>query len=66
MSGSSVSSRYGSRKFIIALVALGLGTWMRFRGVLSDESTLTLMVTAVLGYTGGNVGSTWVGGKRPE
>jgi hypothetical protein len=61
-----MNSRYGSRKFIIALVALGLGTWMRFRGVLSDESTLTLMVTAVLGYQGSNVGAVWAGGKKPE
>lgn len=48
-------NRYGSRKFIVALVALLLGTWMRFRGVLSDESTLSLMVAAVLGYVGSNV-----------
>lgn len=46
---------FTSRKFIIALVALGLGAWMRFKGVLADESTLNLMMAAVLGYQGGNV-----------
>lgn len=62
-------SRYASRKFIVALVALLLGTWMRFRGVLSDESTLSLMVAAVLGYQGGNVAGKWIqqppAGKDP-
>lgn len=58
-------SRYGSRKFLIALAAIGLGAWMRFRGVLSDESTLSLMVTAVLGYQGGNVGARYIDGMKP-
>lgn len=48
-------NRYASRKFLVTLLALLLGTWMRFRGVLSDESTLSLLVASVLGYQGGNV-----------
>lgn len=59
------SSKYGSRKFLIALVALVLGAWMRFRGVLSDDSTLSLMVAAVLGYQGGNVAAAAVQKPTP-
>jgi hypothetical protein len=47
--------KYASRKFIVAVLALLLVTWMRFRGVLADESTATVMVTAILGYVGSNV-----------
>lgn len=58
-------SKYASRKFILAVGALALGTWMRFQGVLSDESTLSLMATAVLGYQGANVASEYLGKKNP-
>jgi hypothetical protein len=58
-------SKYASRKFILAIGALALGTWMRFQGVLSDDSTLALMTTAVLGYTGSNVASAYLGKKNP-
>ena len=50
-----MSTRYASRKFIVALLAMGACVWMRSRGVLSDESTATVMVTAIVGYVGGNV-----------
>ena len=52
-------NRYSSRKFMVALLALGLVTWMRFSNVLADESTATVMVAAILGYTGGNVAQKW-------
>jgi hypothetical protein len=58
-------SKYASRKFILALLALALGTWMRFQGVLSDEATLSLMATAVLGYQGANVATAYFEGKKP-
>lgn len=52
-------ARYASRKFIVAVLALLLVTWMRLRGVLADESTATVMVAALVGYTGGNVAQKW-------
>lgn len=58
-------SRYRSRKFILALLALAACTWMRFRGVLSDESTATVMVAAVVGYVGGNVAQKATSRKEP-
>jgi hypothetical protein len=55
-----MNTNYGSRKFIVAIVALALGAFMRFRGVMTDESTLTLMLAAVLGYPAGNVAQKWL------
>lgn len=50
-----ITTRYASRKFIVALLTLAACTWMRYRGVLSDESTATVMVAAIVGYITGNV-----------
>lgn len=48
-------NRYGSRKFVIALVAMLIAAALRWRGVLADDSTTTVLVAAVLGYQGANV-----------
>jgi len=50
-----VSTRYASRKFILALVGLALATFLRWRGLLDDESTTTIIITALLGYPAANV-----------
>lgn len=50
-----MSTRYASRKFIVALLAMAACVWMRTRGVLSDDATATVMVSAIVGYVTGNV-----------
>lgn len=57
-------SKFTSRKFILTLIILALATWMRFRNVLSDESTLSLLVATVFGYQGSNVADKYIEGKK--
>lgn len=57
-------SKFSSRKFILTLIILALATWMRFRNVLSDESTLSLLVATVFGYQGSNVADKYIEGKK--
>jgi hypothetical protein len=59
-------NRYGSRKFIVSLLALALTAWMRSEGVLSDDATSAVMIAAVVGYMGGNVGASAVAPKKKE
>ena len=62
----SAESKFASRKFIVSLVVIGITVWMRFRGVLSDESTVTLLVSAMLGYQGGNVAEKFLAARGPQ
>jgi hypothetical protein len=48
-------NRYASRKFLVAILALLLAAFLRWRGVLSDDGTVTVMVSAILGYPTANV-----------
>lgn len=57
-------SKFTSRKFILTLIILALATWMRFRNVLSDDSTLSLLVATVFGYQGSNVAGKYIEGKK--
>ena len=48
-------SRYGSRKWLIALLGMLIAAVLRWRGLLSDESTVTVLLGGMLGYSGTNV-----------
>ena len=61
-----MSTRYASRKFIVTVLALVACTWMRFRGVLSDESTTTVMVAAIGAYLGANVAQKATSKEAPQ
>jgi hypothetical protein len=49
------TSKYGSRKFLISLLMVGITTWMRFRGLLSEESAVTLYMAILGAYQVANV-----------
>lgn len=60
----SALSKYGSRKFLLAVAVVGLTTFMRFRGVLSEEATVSLFMTALVGYQGANVAAKLADNKK--
>ena len=50
-------SRYASRKFIVTLVAMLIAAGLRWMSVMDNESTMKILITAILGYQAGNVGA---------
>jgi hypothetical protein len=51
----AAAERWTSRKLWVTLIVIGASTWLRLRGALADDSYVTLMATAMVGYIGGNV-----------
>lgn len=47
--------KYGSRKFILALLALGSGTWLVYAGHISDGVYSSVVIATVGAYIAGNV-----------
>jgi drug/metabolite transporter (DMT)-like permease len=50
----------GNRKFVLALIVVGVAVFMRWRGLLADEGTVTLILAAALGYPVGSVADNYV------
>lgn len=54
----------GNRKFLLALVVIAVAVFMRWRNLLADEGTVTLILAAALGYPAGSVADNWVRGPK--
>jgi len=50
-----VNAEWGSRKLWVAILGMVLATALRWRGVIADESWVTVMLAAMLGYPAANV-----------
>lgn len=61
-----MNPRYGSRKFIVTILAMLIVAGLRLLDVLADESAVKVLITAILGYQAGNVGARLADAKKPE
>lgn len=61
------ASRYGSRKWILALLVVGLATCLLWAGRIESAQWVDCIVWVVGLYAGGNVGASLaaVWGRRP-
>ena len=59
-----MSAEWSSRKLWVALLGMALASLLRWRGVIADESWVTVMLAAMLGYPAANVAQQVVTGKQ--
>ena len=59
-----MTTKYRSRKFILALLVLATSTWLITEGLISQEIYQKIIVTVVGGYILGNVTQKYVEGKN--
>lgn len=55
MSTESTPSRFASRKLLVCLIGMLLASFMRWRGLITDDQLVTVLVTGMLGYPAANV-----------
>ena len=58
--GAGVTSRYASRKFILALLALASATWLVAAGLITPGVYQYVVLGTVGAYITGNVSQKWV------
>lgn len=60
-----MTSRYGSRKFIVCLFGMSIAVFLLWADLMSQDNALKLLMTCVAGYVAGNVGQKALA-KTPE
>ncbi len=51
----TLTARLSSRKLWVCVLGMALATWLRSRGLLSDDGVVTVLVTGMVGYPVANV-----------
>lgn len=64
MPGTAV--KYTSRKFIVALLALGLAAGMRYLNLIGEASAVDLIKAAIWMYAASNVGQKALEALKPK
>ena len=63
---AAAMTRYGSRKFIMAFLALASATWLVSIGAITPAVYQAVVLGTVGVYVAGNVGQKWVEKKAPD
>ncbi len=63
MTEVATTSRFASRKLLVAVLGMAMATWLRSRGLLGDDAYATIMVVGLGGYQLANVAQRYVEGK---
>ncbi len=58
--------RFTSTKLWVCLIGMLIGSFLRWRGIITDDAWVTVMVTGMVGYPISRVAQKAVEGKKAE